>query len=72
MDLNRDAIRLLPVDLQIEIEENVRRQPLTQTELARVQRDLLEVLLSQRFELRASSENYSTKATNRSRSALLL
>jgi N6-adenosine-specific RNA methylase IME4 len=47
MDLNRDAIRLLPVELQIEIEENVRRQPLTQTELAIAQRAILEVLQKQ-------------------------
>jgi hypothetical protein len=43
MDLNRDAIRLLPIELQIEIEENVRRQLLTQTELAIAQRAIIEV-----------------------------
>jgi N6-adenosine-specific RNA methylase IME4 len=47
MDLNRDAIRLLPIELQIEIEENVRRQPLTQTELAIAQRAIIEVLQKQ-------------------------
>ena len=47
MDLNRDAIRLLPIELQIEIEENVRRQPLTQTELAIAQRAILDVLQKQ-------------------------
>jgi N6-adenosine-specific RNA methylase IME4 len=44
MKLNRDVFRKLPLALRIEIEENAQRKPLTQSELAREQRRILQEL----------------------------
>jgi N6-adenosine-specific RNA methylase IME4 len=44
MKLDREILRKLPLALRIEIEENARRKPLTQSELAREHRRILEEL----------------------------
>jgi N6-adenosine-specific RNA methylase IME4 len=42
--LNRDVLRQLPLALRIEIEENSQRKPLTQSEMAAQQRQILKAL----------------------------
>jgi hypothetical protein len=44
MKLNRDSLRKLPRALRIEVEENARRESLTQSELAHEQRRILQEL----------------------------
>jgi N6-adenosine-specific RNA methylase IME4 len=44
MKLNRDILRNLPLALRIEIEENLQRKPLTQSELAAQQKRILDEL----------------------------
>jgi hypothetical protein len=44
MELNRDVLRKLPFELQVEIEENAQRKPLTQSELAAEQKRILDEL----------------------------
>jgi N6-adenosine-specific RNA methylase IME4 len=48
VDLNREFLRKLPLALRIEIEENVRRKDLTQSELATQQRHILDELRKHR------------------------
>jgi hypothetical protein len=48
MKLDSDTLCRLPLSLRIEIEENVQRKPLTQSELAAEQRRILAALRKQK------------------------